>query len=158
MPRSLVAPIALALSFLGCAPDFTAHGDVTFTAEERAKIEEGNRWLADALHEEPIDIVWDLEHPSDDVQWPRARIIRRGVPFCGAADIGCAFVLNVSLDPAALTTSLAAHEFGHYRGMRHVTEPGIMNHTIGPLIWTHADQCECQRAGVCHVITACGPT
>lgn len=148
--------VALGAIEMGCAlspkePRF--HGDVTFTAEERAAIERGDAWLAAQIGEEPLGVTWDLPHPDRIDDAPAYSIVRARPPRgVGEYDGELRVTINPGLlSPAGLET-LAAHELGHYRGMdHHQGAEGIMHDGIrdeAP-VWTAEDLAECRRVRLC---------
>lgn len=148
--------VALCATTVGCAlspaePRF--HGDVTFTAEERAAIERGDAWLAAQIDADPLGIVWDLPHP-DRIEDAPAYAIVRARPRIGVGEYDGA--LHVLLNPESVNIPglelLTAHELGHYRGMGHHDSCGVM--TDGGIRdelpqWTPADLAECRRVRLC---------
>jgi hypothetical protein len=141
----LIAAFALA----GCgSQELPLHGDVTFTAEERAAIERGNVFIAEQLGVEPYGIVWDLPHPSDTSSAGKLVIVR-GVPEHGYGG-WTGTNAHVVLSPGS-GDALAAHEFGHTRGLRHLPADvvGLMNPDRVELKWTDADHSQCIAEGVC---------
>ncbi len=153
MRMKLVA-FVMALGLVGCGPHpDPLHGDVTFTADEREAIERGNVWMAERVGRAPYDIVWDLPHPSDPGGDARLVIVR-GVECsdCGGRTNPYAHVELAPADSDRMAM-IAAHEFGHTWGLRHLPDDvaGIMNPTpwlIG-MTWTPADQAQCVADGVC---------
>lgn len=137
----------------GCAHSNLWHGDVSFTLVERKAIEEGNEYIAARMGTKPYDIVWDEPHRVDETRCVEDRtIIRRvmreysgfyrGNPKC------------VEIDPTdPLMSAVAAHEFGHSRGLGHLPEnvPGLMNPVVSaPLpLWSPEDQLMCELTWRC---------
>ncbi len=135
------------LALAGCSETQSFHGDVAFTAEERAAIERGNAFISEHTGRDPFDIVWDASDTSDTGNGPT---IVRGVsgPWDGHGWIsGIEVVETTDFDRLA---AIAAHEFGHQRGLGHHTGPGVMSHdaAIG-IVWTTEDRAACVRDHVC---------
>lgn len=146
MWRLLVA----ALLVSGCSWDHVhtpPHGDVTFTPEERAAIERGAAFLSAHANTNafPIGpIVWDAPHT-----WPEScaeETIQRSAKGDGAIThpFG-ARCIALGVGPKAPSLdALAAHEFGHWIGMEHVSR-GLMQPFGMSLEWSDEDQAECVR-------------
>jgi len=151
----LLVLLALGASGLGCGASFepTFHGDVTFSLEERAAIERGDAWLAARIGRDPLGVVWDLPHGEPASAAPPYSIVRLRPPV-GVGEYDGR--LRVVLNPDAVTLEglelLTAHELGHYRGMGHHNERGVMQE--GGIrdelpVWTAADAEECRRVRLC---------
>ncbi len=148
-----------ALAVAGCgSQEMPLHGDVAFSASERADIERGNAFIAERLGQEPYDIVWDLPHPSDPSSVGELVIVRgcSRPTFSGTGDVNA----HVEIAPDELVASgstedlavIAAHEFGHTRRLGHLPAdvPGLMNPSSEhSLVWTDADQAQCLADAIC---------
>ncbi len=130
----------------GCAsPVSPFHGDVTFTAIERAAIERGAAFTAEHTGA-PLDIVWDAPHVPDGTC--RVGTIERseGTGALAERGLGC---IHIGVTQPEYIAVLAAHELGHWRGLEHVTH-GLMQPVVTPtLAWSEEDQAECVRVGRC---------
>jgi hypothetical protein len=134
---------SLALLLVGCGPEYgmTWHGDVAFTAEERAKIESGNAWIAEKMHQEAYEIVWDAPHPAEGSPG-RVRDIVRRPDSVGGLHSGDGGTIYLGLQGNPLDV-LAAHEFGHTRLMDH-HPGGVMDPNPTTLAWTLEDEAEAE--------------
>ena len=146
MPRCLLA-LLVALFVVGCfAPSsaVTWHGDVTFTAEERAKIEAGAAFMS-AHAGEPIAIVWDASH----VVGACPELVIRKTPGVGGEYVGGAWCISLGSDEPepGFLSALAAHELGHWLGLEHVGA-GLMQPFGMALEWSDADEAEAVRVGL----------
>ncbi len=147
--------LAVLLAFFigGCANTGALwHGDRSFTADERDKIEDANTFIAKKVHRNPYHIVWDGEPvPDGGTCKVPFSVVRGGKtnPYGGYwyDKERCAY-LDVR---AADFAGLAAHELGHSRGLPHLQEgvKGLMNEFVGPMVWTDADEVSCKRNLVC---------
>lgn len=153
--------VVLGVVVAGCSETLPFHGDVTFTAEERAAIEQGTGWLAEHIGRDPFAIVWDLPHP-EVANAPSLSIIRtvdaRAHGF-GYYDGQGRILIDgdgVALNGGEMMAAVAAHELGHYEGLSHHPGPGIMSDEgLRPILhWTDEDRDQCVAA---HVTTACAP-
>ncbi len=159
MMRWILAAVAMCV--LGCEYNVPValHGDVTFTANERDAIEQGNAWIADRVGRSAYPIVWDLPHPSDANDATKLSIVRGLSPAHFALGVGFeSGDRHIEIDPSNAGENevaiVAAHEVGHMFGLGHHDGPGIMNPTgngeiAGSLVWTTEDQAACVRDGGC---------
>lgn len=138
----------LALTLVGCGQDLAFHGDLAFTAEERSAIETGARFVAERTQTPVVEIVWDGDMSARNT-------IRKQQPLqpeaTGSLTAHDGTDLTLSMRPGFDVDSyrvIAAHEFGHYRGMQHHDGPGLMNLKAEDS-WTGYDQAECQRVRLC---------
>lgn len=146
---------------VSCGEDDTYHGDETFTAEERTAIEAGDVWITACTGVDAFPIEWDLAHPEPGTIFPRSlRVIVKGTT--NSERLGATYHHRLEIDDglrADLLVVVAAHEFGHARGLVDLPADtaGVMNPwpgaaaSEGPvaLEWTAADQDACVEKGVC---------
>ncbi len=139
--------LALALfAIAGCGVPTPFHGDVTFTVEERAEIERGAAFLSAHTSGEEISIVWDAPHKESGCD-PGTIARSQGV---GAATIaGNCIVIGIEPNPLMNTAAVAAHEFGHWYGLRHSSRGLMQPWNIATLEWTEEDEASCVAAGRC---------
>ncbi len=160
MKQSLLS-LSLAL-FLACSlplqpPDNTFHGSTAFSEAERLQISIGNSWIAGMIHEDPYDLVWDWEpgEPKPPFAIERGGIDRErharavGVRLRGSG--GIQLDVEGLVDGRCALISVAAHEFGHARGLDHHLGRGVMNGQCTPevFVWTEEDYEGCVRDLVC---------
>lgn len=129
--------MACALLLGGCgADDDVWHGDVAFTAEERSAIEDGAAFTASHTGRPVPVILWDGEDTG-------RRIFRRK-PYPQHCDPCVAYASNdkMWIEPGFVWTHVAAHEWGHAFGMKHV-DRGLMQKHVAALEWTDEDTAEC---------------
>lgn len=144
------------LSFVvSCAYDVEAwHGDVTFTPAERAEIERGYAFLSKRLESRPLPIVWDAPH--NDHECLATQICKRPALVGPCPEpyetqtcelVGLYTSNRISLVPSENMAAVAAHEFGHWKGLGHHAGPGAM-HAPAPLflMWTEDDDASVQAA------------
>lgn len=147
--RSKIVALLLLPVLLACTPEPTLHGDVTFTSEERAAIEGAAAFMAERTGNEAPAIVWDARHVGPTDACERETIVRRermvGLDGMMVGKEGCLY-LNAALDPDRFQ-AVAAHELGHWFGVGHHDELGIMNVNVSATMrWTDADERVCHRA------------
>jgi hypothetical protein len=134
-------------------PDLVIHGDVRFTAEERAEIVRGEAWLAEQAGNEPFGVVFDLDEPRD-----HARSVVRGAHpssdatgMCASNTDGDGFTIYLRTEgqPREWIAGLMAHEMAHCRyGFVDAYRPGdvptdgIMR-VLDPMRWTEAEEAQC---------------
>lgn len=143
--------VLLAVAGAGCSETLPLHGDVTFTAEERAEIEEADVWLASKVGGAPLGIVWDMPHGEGD-----DRSVRRGASPGARGGLGhyqsADRSITIDADRVAVEGDMrvvAAHELAHLRGIDHHGHDGLMSQGPGALVWTTADEDVCRASGVC---------
>lgn len=133
----------LLLSALLCACSISPsvevwHGDVTFTPTEREEIERGYKFLARRVGAKRLDIVWDAPH-DELAPCPFATICRRE-EINGGRFIGQYTDNAIAIVPTANIAAVAAHEFGHWKGLDHHPGPGLMNPAAPAIpMWTVDD-------------------
>lgn len=143
--------LLLSLTLTGCAGDFVYHGDLSFSAEERAQIEQAADLMAARTGGGRIEISWDGEL-GDPVHNHR---ILRAVPEKTAAawgelkgEYGPGYTFYVSPEtPKGMVGMVMAHELGHWYGMPHHYGYGLMNPWGGQ--WSQAD------VDLCHSVHQC---
>lgn len=134
------------LMLTGCAfGEPVYHGDIGFTAVERASIEQGEEYVAHRVGQTPYGIVWDGVGDKH-------RIIKGG--FASGDRDGYYHDTNIYISTTTTPKDLpevAAHEFGHSWGLVHLPKGqiGIMSERVTELKWTEADQKMCEVAHVC---------
>lgn len=133
----IVAILVLALA--GCSFAHPLHGDVTFTAEERASLVRGDDAIAGHLGRDPVGIVFDAPHPIDGApEGPCAEgTIIRTNGSGGSHRPGC---LRMGTDIPSYFERLATHELGHWYGLAHHEGPGVMNGDHVSAEWTAEDE------------------
>lgn len=131
-----------ALLSTGCARERPYHGDVTFTAEERASVEAGLRFLYSQIGDEYPGIVWDVE----GAECENFHILR-GTAAGGYYD-GAKCMWVGPVQPWHMP-AIAAHEAAHALGMRHVDGSTSLMSSVAVLTWSPEDEAECRRVGVC---------
>lgn len=116
------------------------HADPPETPEAKAEVERGFAWakahiptLADSTLE------WDGD-PTDMVTYGHIRLTKG----TGGQARGC----WISVGTDGYLAQVVAHELGHCAGMHHVDVPGALLYPTVPddLVWTPADQAECERS------------
>lgn len=145
MKTTLIAATAV-LALSACTShDYTFHGSLDFSAEERTTIEQAAADMATLTGGEPVAIEWD------GVDGDRT-IVREKLP---GAIVGLEHPSNggdrISLSPGLELSRLRIvmmHETGHYFGLRH-TASGIMSPTAQDF-FSSDDLAECRRAGLCN--------
>ncbi len=142
------ATLALAGLLVACLPQPMLHGDVAFTATERSAIEGAAAYMAERTGNDPPEIAWDAPHVADNATCPPGSIVRRarmvGLDGMMVGRDGCIY-LNTALD-ADRFQAVAAHELGHWFGVGHHDELGIMNVNVAHTMrWTEADERVCHR-------------
>ena len=129
------------------------HGDVTFTTEERALIEQGAAFLSAHTKQGAIQIVWDAPHAAySDETCPVMHIVRqaRGAKVGGRASTTC---MHLDEKPEWVENDqwagMVSHEWGHTRRLKHHNGTGLLQPINPPLLWTEEDQSACVAAGSC---------
>lgn len=144
----LAAVLALALA--GCVGDPPWHGQTSFTAVERTEIERGYHLVCDRVGKPCDPIAWD-RWPDDTSPWT----VVRSVDGEGGQYDPATSTIRFRADGVCSPAWLAAHEFGHWLHLPHLTagEIGVMAITCSSpdATWTEADQLSCKRAGACAV-------
>lgn len=154
-----------AASFLGCAVEAENadyYGDVNFSPEERAHIEEGAAWLYAQVVEPAPKISWTYKGGYKNTI-PGAIVKGRGITDQGTT-LGLCSGGVIYLDPIGLPgenmkpeylPGLTAHEMAHcafgfvdgYRDSEKQTD-GIMQ-VLYPMRWTSAEQEQCAVSSKC---------
>lgn len=134
---------------VGCVQhrETTIHGDVTFTAEERASVERGAAFISARTPDEgAVVVLWDAPHVDGPCE---GDTIQRSAGGTGGVTSESCIVLGLQDPHGTLALdALAAHELGHWRGMGHVIR-GLMQPLDMPLAWSDEDQAECLSRGAC---------
>lgn len=122
------------------------HGDISWSPEDRAIIEESNQWVATHTGTRKVPIVWDLEPEADvfSVGWA----IIKGKAGGGMSNIGNHSTTFTDLgNPLG---AISAHEFGHLVGLDHTPDPlSFMYFAPEFRDWTDTDEVYCVSSGVC---------
>ena len=148
MIRIYLATFAL---LSGCANGGrVAHGDMSFTQEERTVLVQAFGEMSTNLGVEPIPIVWDGRDEG-------VRLLRRQPPIAtnaGEYDVEVFIIWKeeiMYIRPGlelALVRPVAMHELGHVFGLPHHAGVGIMTDPAG-FEWSEDDVASCRQHGLC---------
>lgn len=131
------------------APPQVRHGDVSWTEEERAIIEESNRWVALHTGTREVHIVWNLAPDANvlSVSWA----VIKGKAGGGMSVTGPGGNHSTTFSSIGNPLdAISAHEFGHLAGLDHNPDPhSFMYYAPLEREWTPTDEFYCVLSGVC---------